>query len=355
MVLASVRMTQPRIDNRTDYAAHPQVLLDRDGEKLAVIVKATFECASPSGGELEVAPKSRRRGIRFADVPWGEPEKSSIAYPADVCLRKPATDVVVVARAHAPGGRAVPFFDAYVEVGGLRKALRIHGLRVWEADGAGLSPPRPLTQLEVRYDFAWGGFDDSNPDKPAEEARNPVGVGIACHPKSLTDKAGPQIEDPAALIRNWRTKPTPAGVGVVGRHWEPRRGYAGTFDAKWKETRMPLLPDDHDDRFNQCASPGLIADPPLVGGEEVKLLNLIPGGGPTLFVLPRIRLEIEFRPPRGRPVRVSPHVDTVLLDLLALLPEQPIAVELVWRAHVPAPRELDKTQVIVRELAEPQA
>ncbi|MGH7297468.1 MAG: DUF2169 family type VI secretion system accessory protein [Polyangiaceae bacterium] len=343
-------MPKPRVDNRTDFVVFPQVLVDRDGEKLVAMVKATFESESPGGGTLELAPRKRRRGIRTRDFPWGEPEKTTIAYPADICVRKPGTDVVFVAKAHAPDGVPVPMFDAYAQVGSLRKAIQVHGLRVWQADGSGLSAARPLAELEIRYEHAWGGFDDKDPKKVVEEARNPMGKGCVGNPASLTDKEAPQIEDPGAPIKSWRTRPPPAGMGPIGRHWEPRRGHVGTYDAAWKELKAPLLPDDFDDRYNQCASPGLIADPPLKTGEEVKLLNLVPGGGPTLFSLPRVALEIEFRPRGGEPRTIRPHLDTVLVDLMGFVPGQAIAVEMVWRASIPAPRFVDQAQVVVREV-----
>jgi hypothetical protein len=342
-------MAKPRLDNRTDFAVFPQVLVDRDGEKLVTMVKATFESRFKEGGSLELAPRKRRRGIRTKDFPWGEPEETTIAYPADICLRKPATDVIFVAKAHAPDGIPVPSFDAYAQVGHLRKAIQVHGLRVWLSDGAGLSAARPLTELEVRYEHAWGGFDDSE-EKVVEEARNPMGKGCVAKGSSLTDKEAPQIEDPSAPIKDWRTRPPPAGLGPIGRHWEPRRRYVGTYDGAWKELRSPLLPDDFDDRYNQCASPGLIADPPLRTGEEVKLLNLIPGGGPTIFSLPRVAIEIEFRPRGGEPRSFRPNLDTVLVDLMGFVPEQAIAVELVWRASIPAPRFVDQAKVVVREV-----
>jgi hypothetical protein len=342
-------MPSPRLDNRTDFAVFPQVLADKGGEKLVTMVKATFECTSWQGGEVEPAPKKRRRGLRLKDFPWGEPDKSSIAYPCDICVRKPGTDVILVAKAHTPGGKPVPTFDAYAQVGTLRKAVQIHGLRVWEKGGAGISPPRPIAELEVRYDWAWGGFDGSDEAKPVEEARNPVGMGMVRDPSTLTDQRAPQIDDPAAPLKNWRTRPPPAGLGPIGRHWEPRRRYAGTYDAKWKETRAPLLPDDFDYRFNQCASPGLVADNPLLGGEEVKLLNLVPGGGPTLFALPRVAVEIEFTPKDKEPQSFRPHLDTVIIDLMGFVPGQTIAIELVWRACIPAPRVVEQAKVVVRE------
>ena len=339
-------MHQAALDNRTDFAVHQQVLLDAEGEKLLAIVKATFEI---EGSEVDIAPAERTRGIRFADFPWEKDAPESIAYPGDVCLRKPGTDVILVARACAPGGRAVPSFDVRVEVGPLRKSLVIFGQRLWLADGTGLSTPQPIQEIDMRYDHAWGGRDDEDPAEPLEEPRNPVGKGVTRDPGGLTHQPAPHIEDPSFPILSVRTAPPPAGIGVVGRSWEPRRRYAGTYDAAWQEFRAPLLPDDFDDRFNLCASPGLLATPPLVGGEPVRLLNLTPGGGALTFALPRVQIEIEFQVKGREPAIFTPYLDTVLFDLYLPTPEKPLAVEMVWRASVKAPRRLKGTRIIVRE------
>src|SRR4051812_45981696 len=255
-------MDPPRVDNETEFIAEPRLLMAKDGERLVMIVKATFE--RPLGATaLDLAPPEGQRGIRSADVPWGDPKKSSIKYPSDLCTAKPGTDVIVVAAAHAPGGKAVPSFDAGVRVGPLEKTIRVFGLRVWSANGSSLSAPRPTTGAEVRYDFAWGGFDGTDLMNPVEEARNPVGMGIARDPATLPQNPGPVTEDPANLIASVRTRPPPAGLGAIGRHWQPRRSLLGTYDAAWLEQRAPLLPLDHDDRSNLCASPGLTAVPPL--------------------------------------------------------------------------------------------
>jgi hypothetical protein len=341
---------QPPLDNRTEFKVHPQILVDKDGEKLVCVVKATFHLPSLAGGTPELAPKKLQRGIRTKDVPWGKPEISSVAYPADLCVRKPGTDVVFVARAFAPGGKAVPTFDVHVQVGPLRKTVRVFGLRVWHVGGSGLSPPRPIAQCDMRYDYAWGGFDGSDEAHPVEEARNPVGMGIARDSSALTDKPAPNLEDPMNPIASSKTRPPPAGIGAIGRHWEPRRKYVGTYDKSWLEHRAPLPPDDQDDRFNQCASTGLVAEQPLIGGEQVALLNLIPDGGPTAFPLPRVAVEIEFRVKDREPFFVKPHLDTVLVDLLDVGPTEPIAVELVWRASTKAPRRLKDSRTIVREI-----
>jgi hypothetical protein len=346
-------MTVPPIDNPTDLVAHPQILVDKDGERLITMVKGTF--VREADGTLELAPKKRQRKLRFADVPWGKPEKSSVLYPADVCLRKPGTDVIVVAKAYAPGGKAVPSFDVAVKVGPLQKLVKVFGLRVWQAGGNGLSQPRPVAEIEMRYDYAWGGLDDADPAAIEEEPRNPVGMGVTRDPSSLTHQPAPSLEDPAQPILTAKTRPPPAGICAIGRSWEPRRRYAGTHDKRWLEERAPLPPLDQDDRFNLCATPELVATPPLRGGEEVALLNLQPGGGATTFQLPRVGVEIEFRVKDRPPEVVRPYLDTVLIDTLAnpRKEERPLTVEYVWRASVKAPRRLKDARILVRELASP--
>jgi hypothetical protein len=78
-------------------------------------------------------------------------------------------------------------------------------------------------------------------------------------------------------------------------------------------------------------------------------LNLVPGGGASTFTLPRISITIEYRVKNRDAYIVRPHLDTVLLDLLEAGPEQPLAIEMVWRAHVKAPRRMSDARVIVRE------
>ena len=361
-------MTLPRVENETDFIAAPHLLVDKDGEKLALIVKATVEHEEgpPRGpdGTFAVAPRVRRRPVRAADVPWGKPEVASVRYPSDLCLRKPGTDVIVVARAHAPRGEAVPRFDCGVRVGRVSKVVRVTGPRVWAGAGEALTEPTPIAALDVRYDFAFGGFDDSDPEKIAEDARNPVGRGVLCDLAGLEGSAAPQIEDPLEPVKTAASRPRPAGLGALGRTFEPRRSRWGTYDAKWLEERSPLPPPDFDDPANLTATPELVSGPPMAGGEEGALTNLTPGGGSLAFVLPRVRLVVTFRVPGREPEVVRPYLDTVVLDALGPIehrqlaaadpdfpppPSGPLTVELVWRAYVPAPRKLADATILVRE------
>jgi len=345
-------MSQPALDNRTEFAVAPRLLMGRDGEMLVTMVKASFEAVQGHDGPdipLELAPPERTRGLRPADIPWGEPEVSSIAYPSDHCVHKPGTDVIVVGKAYAPGGPQ-PTFDARVEVGPVAKSIRLFGPRIYRDNGQGTTSPQPVPEVELRYELAYGGFDDSDPEQVVEEARNPIGMGCVRDKTSLTHAAAPQIEDPSALLSDLDVQPAPAGLGAIGRHWAPRRNFAGTYDDTWQKTRAPLMPSDFDDRFNRCAAEGLWSSTPLRGDEAVSLANLLPGGRAWRFSLPLVRLQITVAIPGRELENRRPSLDTVLIDLLETSLDKPPAVEMVWRLAVPAPRRLGDARIVVREV-----
>lgn len=323
-------MELPVLNQATAATVHllPQLGMD-GGTVIVAIIKQRFQV--DQRGQVARVEGAQ---VRLADEPWDEdkPDKSSIKYPADACVRKPSTDVIVTGSAVAPAKRNATSLDVTVRVGALERRLRVFGLRVWYKGIAGLSlsPPQPFEELPLRWEYAYGGFDDSNPEKPLEEARNPVGRGIARDPSTLVHQPAPAIEDPADLISTHRSKPEPAGVGPLGRHWAPRRSYLGTMDERWRKERMPLPPLDFDERYNQVASPRLIAPGYLKGGEPVLLHNLCPDG-PLSFHLPRLAFFVGARTDDGT-TEHRPALDTVLLE-----PNER-CFELTWRAAIPSPR-----------------
>jgi hypothetical protein len=235
-----------------------------------------------------------------------------------------------------------------VRVGPVEKALRVFGPRVWRAGltGLALTSPEPFERLDLRWELAYGGADFEEGQRPLEEARNPAGRGVARDPKKLAGLPGPQIEDPRDLIKSHRSHPAPAGVAAIGRHWLPRRSYLGTIDERWMEERMPLLPLDHDPRFNQVATPEMIAPRPLRGGEAVQVLNMNEEG-PIGFELPWLAFSVSSHGAARAPVEHRPVLDTVLLE-----PNERL-VELTWRAIVPLPRrarDLDFIQVVEKRV-----
>src|SRR5207302_3596070 len=55
----------------------------------------------------------------------------------------------------------------------------------------------------------------------------------------LSGQRVPNVEYPKSLI-SWK-QPRPAGFGPIARDWVPRVEFAGTYDEKWEQERLPLL------------------------------------------------------------------------------------------------------------------
>jgi hypothetical protein len=315
-------MMLPELSSRLDAAVDRFELFELDGQRsLAVVVKHRYRWNDR--GKLE---KSHDAAVRFADEPWDK--STSPRLPSDVFLRKPSTDIVVAASAVGPD-RGVTELDAGLEVGGVKKFVRVFGPRVWYR-GMGsmvLTPPQSFVQVALKWEEAFGGLDASDPKRSVHEPRNPVGGGIACDPSTLEHAPGPRIEDPTELITSARSRPKPAGLAALGPDFMPRRGYAGTFDQRWQDERMPLLPIDFNERFNQVAADGLVTPQHLRGGEPARLLNLGRHGA-TALVLPKHAFAMTV-------VRDDASEEAQRLDLDTVLFEaDDRVVELAWRTSV---------------------
>ncbi len=348
-------MESPRVANATDFVVFPTSLYGQDGERVVAIVKSTWVLGPERKGrprELVFAPRELQRGVRFADVPWGDPATSSIRYPADLAIDKPGTDVVIVADACAPGGRPEPHIDVKIEVGPLERMVRAHGPRAWSSKGTAVGASTATPRVPLRWELAFGGRDEVELGVFIEEPRNPVGRGVVADRAKLEGAPAPQIEAVELPIRSVEDSPVPVGIGALGRHWEPRRSHMGTYDPAWLDTRAPLLPKDEDPRYALFAAPGLHERTPLRGGESVTLVNLSPRASLLHFSLPRYRVGVAFEV-KGQVLQAAEvPIDTVLIDLLAPGHDAPVVVvELVHRAHVLAPRRKRDMVVRVRELA----
>ena len=117
-----------------------------------------------------------------------------------------------------------------------------------------------------------------SPHRPRSdwEWRNPVGTGYRGSGRERRGTAATECRVPQELIGSWNDRPPPAGFGAIDSHWQPRAGFAGTYDDHWVKTRQPLLAEDFDDRLFQCAPADQQAPAFLRGGEAVILHNLTP-------------------------------------------------------------------------------
>ncbi|MBU8895146.1 DUF2169 domain-containing protein [Corallococcus sp. M34] len=330
------------LKNRTAYAAERNWTRDRDGAHWWVVaVKATFDVLPT--GKLKLADEQMLPVL----VPeyYGEPGASSLRYDSDLLAAKPGTDVLVNAHAHAPGGKPAAAVPVALRVGGLDKRLLVHGERFYRRGvfGLNLSPPRPFSSRQIRYEWAFGGQDFSDPDsrKHRMDERNPIGRGLAVKSASLVDQPAHCLE----YLQGDAAVMGPAGFGAIDRSWVPRRNLAGTYDERWARTKRPLLPEDYDPAFARSAPMDQCLHRYLVGGELIELVHMTPEGVlrlrlPTIVLSFRSRFGARRREHAGQMV-------TVIVE-----PEEHRLL-VVWQTALRVAAQevdyLDETEIVERE------
>jgi len=312
-------------------------------ELLVVVVKGTFGIPAP--GE-PVQLTEAQEPLVMADVFFGEPGKSAPRYEAEFAPRKPRCDVLLHATAHAPGGRPAARVQVGASVGGWSKTFVVVGDRVWEAGvtGVGASSPMPFVKMPITYDRAFGGIDDRGEDTSRHAAFMPNPSGRGFHKQLRNEWVDgsplPNTEEIRNPVRAVNGEYRPMSFGPIGRHWEPRARYAGTYDDKWLEDHFPFLPPDFDEQYYQSA-PVDQQVPHLRGGETIALANLTPAGQ-TSFTLPVFDAPIHFFPRKG-----DREDGQLVLDTITIEPDLD-RFTLVWRATRPIKRKmLELAQVMV--------
>jgi hypothetical protein len=312
-------------------------------ELLVVVVKGTFQIPDV-GGPVRLAEE--QRPLVMADTFSGEPGFSAPIDEVDFAPRKHRCDVLVTGNAHAPRGRPVTRLEVDLQAGDLRKRFAVLGDRYWlrTIGGATASTPASFVTMPVSYDRAFGGFDDRHED-PSQHAalmRNPVGRGFHKHlkadwldgaPLPNTEELHRHVSDPTS------TSYLPMALGPIGRNWEPRSGYAGTFDDAWLADHFPFLPPDFDEQYYQAA-PDDQQIPFPRGGETIRLTNMSTTGD-IAFTLPTFNAPTHFFPKQG------PREDAALvLDTIVLRPEDR-QFSLTWRATRPLKRNMFEVRQIL--------
>lgn len=301
---------------------------DVQGRDFGVLVlRGTFDIIH--GAPLRPNPK--QQPIVETDIWHGEPNYSSVYMESDLAPFKPRTDIMVNAVAHAPGGRPLPEWMVGVEVGSVRKSLRVTGPRAWVREGGGwkLEEPEPVAEVPLRYEYAFGGIFKSTWGDEHICHENPVGKGFVEGelPSTVDRWPAPQIESPDEPVVELGKRYRPEGFGVIARSWQPRLKRAGTFDEEWQQKRWPELPMDFEFSFYNAAHPDLTCAGFLRGDEEVVLEGISDGG--LRFYLPGYRLGVLSRYKDG-----TMGVSLVMLDTL-VIDAQKMQSHLVWRSAIP--------------------
>jgi hypothetical protein len=313
--------------NEIVYPAQLLVLPDPGGrETLLVVAKATYTIAMGT-----CVPAEEPVPLLFEEEHYGEPGKSSVRRETDLGPVKPATDVILLGHAYAPNGKAKES-SVSLCVGPVAREVRVFGDRRFavvlglpHVDG-----PEPFDRMPLTWERAFGGVQPlpKGDGYAGAEERNPVGTGfVAKRDKSFIDGLRlPNIEDPKSLLKSPGQKRDPAGFGFVARHWLPRRPLFGTYDAAWMNNRMPLPPEDLDERAFCGAPEALQARPHLQGGEPVRLEGAS-SHGPLAFELPRVSMNWEAK--LGDVwIALAPVIDTLILE-----PDESRCT-LTWRARL---------------------
>jgi hypothetical protein len=326
------------LDNQTPYGAERNWIRDKNGAHLWIVaVKATFDIGP--GGALKLADE--QKPPLLAPEYFGEPGRSSLRYDSDLLAARPGTDVVVHAHAHAPRGKLAPKVEVRMRVGEIDKEIAVFGRRAYYRGLVGLAvtSPAPFESWPIRYEWAYGGSDMEDPDqhKHRYDSRNPVGKGLAADIRKLEGQLAHRIEYPRGAPK----KAGPAGFGPIDSSWSPRLERAGTYDAAWQSSRMPLLPEDYDERFALCSPADQMPAKPLRGGEMVELTNMTPDGVLRLQ-LPRMYLVFTTH------VRTRREEHRALLAAVILEPELK-KLAMVWQTSLPVKQKdseyLDRTTI----------
>ncbi|MDH4607578.1 DUF2169 domain-containing protein [Pseudomonas sp. BN102] len=325
-------------------AAYTQGLAPDGRESLVVVAKGTFDLPL-DGSEAQLA--EQQRPLLMADTFYGEPGLSAPRQEMDFAPVKPCCDVLVLGKAHAPGGRPATRITAGIRVGRVSKAFAVVGPRQWQHAllGLGASAPQPFTEQEISYAQAFGG---NHPMENEVEMRhcyldNPAGCGwypraiaaadIVGMPLPATEELSQPVESPSGDYR-------PMALGPIGRSWPQRAGFAGTYDEAWLADCFPFLPADFDNRYFQAA-PADQQTEPLKGGEDVLLLNLTPQERAG-FKVPTLQVPVTFFLKKGGHETVQALIDTLVIDT------DNRTVEVTWRTSRPLRRNLfEISQVLV--------
>ena len=290
----------------------------QDHPLLTLVAKGTWAFGD---GRLRPVAEDQRLPFQPGPLHAGEPASTSLCWAGDGAPQIPGTDVVVLGEALSL--RPVPQVLASIQVGSVQQSLLLHGTRRWEQGlfGWKQTPAQAALRFPLGWEHAVGGVDKKRRACP----RNPIGRGWAV---PIAHGELPSIDDPRAPYAAPGDRPEPINTGFVAPAWQPRLGFAGTYDDAWSTQRAPLLPVNFDPRFHRVAAGPLALQAPLPPGAPVQLSGFTAFGRES-FALPAgsprgiLRLQ-------GRDVPAP-----MTLATLAIMPADGLVV-MTWKATVRA-------------------
>jgi hypothetical protein len=336
--------------NATRMVAGYNMGLEPSGrELLVVVIKGTFRFPQPGEPPGHFALHDEQMPLVMADTFTGAPGFSAPVYEVDFAPRKPRCDILLLGNAYAPDGRPTTRVEAGLRVGNWSKTLAVIGPRHWECGlvGATASHPGAFVKQPISYDVAFGGTDLHHKDASEHAAfmPNPVGRGFHKHIKVdwVEGKPLPSTEEVNLPVRVPNGNYRPMAFGPLGRGWNSRSRYAGTYDDEWLDKHFPFLPPDFDEQYYQAAP--MDQQMPLgffdAQPTQVSLANLTPEGL-TRFTIPNLVAPVNIFPKKGEREDYTAKLDTVLIE-----PDQQ-HFSLTWRVARPLKKNMfEIAQVLV--------
>lgn len=160
------------------------------------------------------------------------------------------------------------------------KSLAVIGRRTWKNTLLGPAPtePEPMSDLPIRYEFAYGGC---HPKDPYDAwPTNPVGVGYLGRTGRRIASKGvslPQVENPERLMTRPGQRGETQGYGPIPSHWQPRqKAFSGMNDEKAARGEYPYDGPLPDTAYHSAPTDQWF-DRPLEGSGTLTLTGLTEG------------------------------------------------------------------------------
>ncbi|MEZ4340602.1 MAG: DUF2169 domain-containing protein [Sandaracinaceae bacterium] len=297
---------------------------------MVVAVKATFDLAD--GGPC---PLSAEQQLVTGDMFWDDDVERSVRWDSDLAIAKPQGEWWLTGIWRPSPTREATHAVLDVKVGAQAKRVAIIGDRWWQKGVMGsVTPPRPLTEVPLSLDRAFGG---------PKYKENPWGLGLVPDPDDPEGRIRlPNLEDAASPIGSSSDRPRFVGLFPMPRTHPARMALTGTYSGDYMTTRWPYYPADFQWSHFQAAPPDQRIQGFFRGDEPIEASGLHPSLPRVRCALPGLAPRVFLQPTGAAPgsplTQVAMVLDTIVVDATEA---KAIAV---WRGHIEGVRE-DLTDV----------